>query len=186
MTNFTSNIKQLNTDDYFTQSELTELASNLKKDRDSLLIKTALVTGARQGELILLHKRHLNLTNGTIYITANKGSNDREIRVSKDLIALLQQLPTDQLFPICESRVRYIWDALRPKTITRADNSRPKKFHALRHTFGVELYRATKDIMLVKKAMGHKALTSTLVYVECVNYADQMDVSYKALDDLMK
>jgi integrase len=175
---FQNSVKQLTKEDYFTKPELSALAMTLGKDRDSLLFKTALITGARQGELIMLAKKSLNLDAGTIHIKANKGSNDREVRVSKEHIKLLLQLPTDLLFPICESRVRYIWYDKRPAALI-------KKFHAFRHTFGVELYRATKDVMLVKKAMGHKSLTSTLVYVDCVNYADQMETSYVALDGLL-
>lgn len=173
--------KQLQPADYLTRAELTLLGAKLGLDRDSLLIKTAIVTGARQGELMILTKDSLNEAENTISIKANKGSSDRSIRVSADLIRLLKQLPTHQLWPYAApSSLWRVWDKLRPAAnIT-------KKFHAFRHTFGVELYRATKDVMLVKKAMGHKALSSTLVYVDCVNYTDQMETSYSALDSLLK
>lgn len=37
--------------------------------------------------------------------------------------------------------------------------------HQLRHTFGTELYRHTRDVYMVKRAMRHDRLTSTEVYV---------------------
>lgn len=37
--------------------------------------------------------------------------------------------------------------------------------HQLRHTFGTELYRQTRDVYMVKRAMRHDRLTSTEVYV---------------------
>lgn len=179
MTTFTTQ-KQLTKADYFTRAELSTLGASLGLDRDSLLIKTALVTGARCGELLMLTKASLNPAENTIFIKANKGSDDREVRVDAKLIKLLMQLPTDRLWPFSDTAVvRAIWYRKRPATID-------KKFHTFRHTFGVELYRATKDIMLVKKAMGHKAISSTLVYVDCVNYTDQMEESYSALDSLLK
>jgi len=37
--------------------------------------------------------------------------------------------------------------------------------HTLRHTFGTLLYKQTKDLMLVRRAMGHSNIESTLVYL---------------------
>ena len=35
--------------------------------------------------------------------------------------------------------------------------------HMLRHSFGNDLYRETKDIRMVQKALGHANLTSTQI-----------------------
>jgi len=37
--------------------------------------------------------------------------------------------------------------------------------HSLRHTFGTRLYRKTHDLVLVGKAMGHKTVEATRIYV---------------------
>jgi integrase/recombinase XerC len=37
--------------------------------------------------------------------------------------------------------------------------------HSLRHTFGSRLYRKTRDLVLVGRAMGHKTVEATLIYV---------------------
>jgi integrase/recombinase XerD len=36
--------------------------------------------------------------------------------------------------------------------------------HALRHTFGTDLYRETRDIRLVQTAMGHGSVQTTQIY----------------------
>jgi site-specific recombinase XerD len=36
--------------------------------------------------------------------------------------------------------------------------------HVLRHTFGTTLYRSTGDLLLVKEALGHRSISSTLIY----------------------
>ncbi len=37
--------------------------------------------------------------------------------------------------------------------------------HSLRHTFGSRLYRKTRDLVLVGRAMGHKTVEATIIYV---------------------
>ncbi|MCC7169651.1 MAG: tyrosine-type recombinase/integrase [Planctomycetes bacterium] len=38
--------------------------------------------------------------------------------------------------------------------------------HALRHTFATALYRRTGDVLIVKEALGHRSVASTLVYAQ--------------------
>ena len=69
----------------------------------------------------------------------------------------------NNLFPIGYHRLRQIWDWYRPV---------PKKFHSLRHTFAIRLYRKTKDLRLVQVALGHRNITNTMVYADYV-YSQQ-------------
>jgi integrase/recombinase XerD len=52
--------------------------------------------------------------------------------------------------------------------------------HMLRHTYATELYRETKDIRLVQKALGHASLTTTMIYTHIVD--DDMETAMRALD----
>jgi integrase len=170
--------RNLTKDDYFTKPELEAIKARLPHDRFGTLLRLALTTGARQSELILLTKSDINPHAGTIYIHATKGSLDREIRISDQLIKDCLALPTDRLFDITTARVRQIWYENRPFKIK-------KHFHCFRHTFGIELYKKSRDIMFVKTAMGHKSLTSTLCYVQCVDFEEKMQENHKNLADLL-
>ncbi|MEK7358616.1 MAG: tyrosine-type recombinase/integrase, partial [Bdellovibrionota bacterium] len=89
---------------------------------------------------------------------------DREIPIKAEiferLIAYASAVPrSSELFPIGYHRLRQIWDWYRPA---------PKKFHSLRHTFAIRLYRKTKDLRLVQVALGHRNITNTMIYADYV------------------
>lgn len=44
----------------------------------------------------------------------------------------------------------------------------PFRFHALRHTFAMRVLAQHRDVMVVKKYLGHRSLKATLVYVEAL------------------
>ncbi|MFW5987932.1 MAG: tyrosine-type recombinase/integrase [bacterium] len=52
--------------------------------------------------------------------------------------------------------------------------------HTLRHTFATDLYRDTKDIRQVQKALGHSDLSTTMIYTHLVDEDLQRDM--EALD----
>lgn len=45
----------------------------------------------------------------------------------------------------------------------------PYRFHSLRHTFAMRVYAKTKDLLLVKRLLGHRSINSTLVYAEALD-----------------
>jgi site-specific recombinase XerD len=51
----------------------------------------------------------------------------------------------------------------------RAGISKKISPHTLRHTFATRLYKHTKDIAVVQKALGHSDLSTTMVYVHLVS-----------------
>lgn len=129
--------------------------------RDCLLILIALRTGGRAQEVLNIQKADINVYDGTIFIRGIKGSNDREIPISKDIFKRIVDYaktePGTKLFPISYSRLVQIWQHYRPL---------PKKFHCLRHTFAIRLYRKTKDLRLVQVALGHRNITNTMIYAD--------------------
>jgi integrase/recombinase XerC len=163
----------LNKNKYLLDPEVERLERILEQSiqlepRDCLLLYLGLRTGARATELLELRHADLNSYDGTVFIRGIKGSNDRELPVHpalfEKLLAYSQNVPrNDGLFPIGYHRLRQVWDWYRPV---------PKKFHSLRHTFAIRLYRKTKDLRLVQVALGHRNITNTMVYADYV-YSQQ-------------
>jgi integrase len=163
---------QMNKNKYLLTHELESLRALLGKhkgERDSLLIKVTLHTGARAKEALSISRRDVDLENGTIFIKGIKGSNDREIPVDKDLVAELSTyigtLKGDRLFPISYPRLQQVWNMYR--TVN-------KTFHSLRHTFAIELYKRRRDIRLLQVALGHRNIMNTMVYADYIYSQDEM------------
>lgn len=149
---------ELTKNKFLTSEELAMLTKLLVRfpSRDTALILLAIHTGARAGELLGIKKEDLNDQEQTVFIRGSKGSKDREIPILHSVfIAVQNYIP----FEISYSRLNQIWDMYRPVN---------KPFHALRHTFAIELYKRTKDIKLVQICLGHRQLTSTQVYQDFI------------------
>lgn len=164
---------QLNKNKYLLDPEAEQLealvARHLTSDpRNSLALLLALRTGARATELLDVRRADLNTYDQTVFIRGIKGSNDRELPLAEALFESLAHFaselrPQDRLFPIGYHRLRQVWDEYRPCA---------KKFHSLRHTFAIRLYRKTKDLRLVQVALGHRNITNTMIYADYV-YSQQ-------------
>lgn len=150
---------------YLLDPEQEALVATLEKykdtdPRDTTLLWFALHTGARASELLAVTAADLDPNEMTVFIRGLKDSDNREIPLPKWLFLRLRLLaPADggRVFPISYNRLRQIWQHYRPV---------PKKFHALRHTFAINLYRKAKDILILKHALGHRSLGNTMIYAE--------------------
>jgi integrase/recombinase XerC len=167
---------QLNKSKYLVDNEFKELERILrlfktKEPRNTALIETALRTGARASEVLNLRWMDLDPVEKTVFIKGLKGSNDREIPVKADLFDQIKSLqsPSEKLdskiFKITYPRLIQIWNDYRPVH---------KKFHSLRHSFALNLYKKTRDLRLVQVALGHRNIQNTIVYAEYVYSTEEL------------
>lgn len=162
----------LNRTKFLDSAELAELhrrLDNISDSRTSTLIRLALGTGARATELLNIKRIDIFMNDRSVLIRGLKGSNDREIPLTDALFDAVQgQLAThkdDNLFPFGYTTLMNTWHAVRPVK---------KKFHSLRHTFAIEVYKRTKDIKLVQMALGHKNLKNTEIYMDFLYSQNEM------------
>lgn len=163
---------------FLTDLELEQLLATCEKygGRDSLVIRFTLYTGARGCEVRKVRKSHLG--NGAVTIYGAKGSNNRMVPLSakffQEVIEYCQGMDDkDFIFPMAVRTLRHIWAQFRPNP--------NKGFHCLRHSFGVRLYNNCEDIHVVKTALGHVSISSTLVYLDFVEGQRKLKKAIKSM-----
>lgn len=139
----------------------TVLIQNLERDRrNTVMLLTALYSGARASELLALSWDDVNENSGEIFLRTLKRGKPRFVVVPKFLAKQLATLKREQPsrpFNVSYNRLGEIWRLYRPTK---------KNLHCLRHTFAMRLLRKTKNIHFVQRAMGHKSINSTMVYLD--------------------
>ena len=144
--------------------------------RDRVMLELLLGTGIRLAELVGLDLGDVDLDGKRIAIHA-KGGNDETRFLSTDLRRRLRRYVRQRNQVASDSPALFISNrgtrisnrqvqARFRQWLAWAGIDRPGLSpHSLRHTFGTRLYRKTRDLVLVGKAMGHKTVEATSIYV---------------------
>ena len=130
--------------------------------RDSLLLRLAQHTSAREAEVLGVRPIDVGVNSVTVF--GVKGSNDRTIPLPKSFCKELRLYAnenniadTSPIFPMTTRHFRRVYSLYRPN---------PKKgAHCMRHTGALKLAKKTKDPQLVQYYLGHKSITNTMVYI---------------------
>jgi len=150
--------------------------------RDHVMLTVALTGGPRASELGNLEVRDLHLGRGTcqLSIRDGKGGKGRTVALPLALKPFLQDYlrwlesvglsaaPDAPLFPGRTGRpmTRFgIWRRWKA-ALKAAGLPTDRPLHATRHTAAVKLYRATRDLRLVQKQLGHASVTTTQIYAD--------------------
>lgn len=151
------------------------------------MIKLMLNSGLRSSEVLNLKWRDVDLQTGRLTVRQGKGDKDRQVWVNESTLEYMRSWrerspDSTYCFPTLKG-TRIHGQALREMMKRRGEKAGiPKGVHPhmLRHTYATELYRETKDIRMVQKALGHAHLSTTMIYTHIVD--DDMEVAMRALD----
>jgi len=151
-----------------TETEIDLLISGTGKLISSVL-QMLKETGMRIGELVQLKWIDIDEERKVVSITPEKGSNPRILPISQKLIGMMHRLPKKRqtIFQPRKNMLRDYLSTQRKALSEKLNNPRLKQitFHTLRHWKGTTEYHRTKDIIHVKTVLGHKSITSTLIYI---------------------
>lgn len=156
--------------------------------RNKVMVELFLCTGLRVSEITNLKWKDINLMTGQLKVVQGKNSKDRILWISDDMLEELQIWKTKEFekFGKCElvfctsSKKPIAQNDVRDMLLTYSKKAKITKRvtpHKLRHTFATELLRATKNIRLVQKALGHSDISITMIYTHIVD--DELEDALK-------
>jgi integrase len=136
----------------------------------------ALFTGLRRGELALLTWADVSLDAEQPFVhvraSISKNHKDADLPLHAQLVAALRARrppaaqPADRVFPRMPSMYQYKADLKAAGIDYKDSEGRQADFHALRHTYGTNLWRAGLLAPVVKELRRHSDLRLTLRYTD--------------------
>ena len=145
--------------------------------RNHGLITVMLDAGFRGAEVLNVRVQDVEWMSGKLTVKQGKGKKDRVLWLNEFAMEMLRRwkekrrvqgallFTTLQVQPIYSQYLRFMVK----RYARQAGIPKDVHPHMLRHTFATDLYRATKNIRLVQKALGHADLFTTMIYTHLVD-----------------
>ena len=159
---------------YLEPKEMQKMINNVLKDNDMerdrnlLIVMIFLYTGIRCTALTEINIEDFDLQNKKLYII-DKRNKIRTFPIDDDMISLFLKVKgyRDNGALFLSNRKQRISQRTVSRIIEKSTSSLNKHItpHKLRHSYGTNLYKTTKDIYAVKKALGHENLSTTQIYI---------------------
>lgn len=173
------------------ETEINILKGYLKNTDFELLFLLDLATGLRQGELLALDWKHINLEDNTlkversvkeVYVYDNENTKHietifqtpktlnsfRTVPIPSTMIDILSKIKNKKGLLFSDSN----GNPLKGKNVStkwtkilKECNIPHKKFHSIRHTYASMLLSKGVDIETVAELMGHSAISITQIYL---------------------
>lgn len=182
-------VRELSTD------EQSRLLKHLRADLQPL-VKFALMTGARQGSIIGLKWRDVDFAASRITFRL-KGGKAMRFPMNREIRALLSAMPKSNVVETRAFVFTYLGEDGERRRIRknghvfgdfrealRLAEIEDFRFHDLRHTFATRMLRATGNLKLVSRLLGHESIETTMRYAHVLDddLASAME-NFSALSD---
>lgn len=167
-----------------TQSEVKEFISSITDLKVKAMVTLMYSSGLRIGEVCNLKYDDISRGSMRIHIHHSKNREARFATLSKTALDTLTEYwfkydkPIGYLFPKQRNKDLPIDTFYLSRNIHNHEKELgwPKRFtcHSFRHAFGTHLYENGVDILVIKELLGHKSLSSTMIYVHLASnrYSD--------------
>jgi len=151
---------------YLDSKEANSLLNNCQGYLRSIVV-TALNTGMRKGELLVLKWKDVDFQNRKVTVRKPKNNEIRVIPMNKTLYEELSELSkrSDSEYVFANKDRQPFGDIKKgfSAALKRAEIE-DFHFHDLRHTFGSHLVMQGIDLKTVQQVMGHKDIKTTMRY----------------------
>jgi len=145
-------------------------------------------TGLRPIELCNLKVKDIDLTQRIVYPTTAKHGAGRALKISTSLQEMIithiderKLNPTDKIFKGDSENYGKYYRKHRNNLAERLHKPELKqiRLYDFRHYFATRLYAKTRDILLVKRQMGHRKIETTLKYVQLLSLNEDEEYTCK-------
>jgi integrase len=153
-------------------SRLLKILNNWVNQRAALLVKFALYTGLRRGEVFNLKWENVDLKNGWIYLSDTKSGKDSYLPIGDEALKILKNARQHLPYPDCQyvfpnkyghrrTTLSNTWTRIKK----RANICHEFRFHGLRHTYASYLASSGKvSQYTLQKLLTHKTPQMTQRY----------------------
>jgi len=157
------------------EKELDALICGARSRRLAAYLQTLKETFADPSEALRL--RWIDITENIVTINRPvKNHNPRQLQVSNKLLAMVNALPKDSqlIFPTTYNNMALCFYKVRRKIAQTQQNPRIMNISlgTFRHWGATMVYHQTRDILLVKKLLGHKKIENTMKYTQLIQFKD--------------
>jgi integrase len=142
------------------ESRLMEACTKSQNRALSNIVRVAVETGLRRGELLGLNWDRLDMTRGVIRLEITKSGRRREVPMRQVVYDVLSKLPgvhEGQVWPA--GSIRTAWE-----TAVDAAKLDDFHFHDLRHTFASRYVMRGGSLPALQAILGHATLAMTMKY----------------------
>jgi site-specific recombinase XerD len=155
------------------QDEVLQLFGAFPQDPDRLMVRTTYACGLRLSEVVRLRVQDIDSGRGVIHIRQSKGAKDRQVPLSRQLLAELRDYwrrfrPRGYLFP-GRGPLGLQHPGSLGRRVTRAVRalgwSKRASMHTLRHSYASHQLEAGVDVVTLQRLLGHNQLATTLGYL---------------------
>ena len=165
--------------DYLTQEDLRKLMKTLDgwwNQTASRIVKMALYTGMRCGEILSLKWEQVDMNNRFIFLPNPKGK-PTKLPINDLAMVVLQEAKENMPYPDCpfvfprrdgtqRKEFYHIWDRIRKK----AGFKKKYRFHDLRHTYASYLASSGQvDIYTLQSLLNHRSTQMTQRYAHLID-----------------
>jgi integrase len=148
--------------------------------RYATLLQLLKESASRIGEALTLRVTDFDLDRRIVTINnPEKGSRPRQVRMSSKFTGMVAQLIrgerlNDRVWELSLKTTTRSFAKTRRSAVKKLANPLLGKihFHTFRHWKAAMEYHRTKDLLYVKRFLGHRSLNSTLVYTHLVDWMD--------------
>ncbi len=195
---------------YFTEEEIPELIQLFEGYNIQPIIRFALGTGMRKGEIFGLQWDDINFDNREISVKHNlsftseineigkktyktilqtpKTQNSiRIIPMSEKIYQLLKSLPQNSDYVFSSSKTHTHFDIKWAEKVwakkTKGTKFENKRFHDLRHTFATMLLLKGANLIQIKELLGHSSVKITEIYLDALPKTKEEIIN--KIDDLI-